>query len=1360
MIGRDRAGRVEAQGDGAIAAGGNIENVRVHVGDVYAMDALPLKAAVLDHSSALADADLDHFVGREWLIDQIDQLVSVAGDQQSSGRYVLIRARAGMGKTALAGWLSRYWDCACHFTRTVGGRDTRTALQSLAAQLIVRYGMHEEFAPGGMLASWVGDPARFPAVLAAAAQRAAVHGDQVRIVVDGLDEADGDGPALGLPPSLPAGTVILATYREGVPQRRIPRGDAVNTVSIDAHSAQNRADIRRFLSAEVQDDTIAARLASAGLSQQDAIAVLEKRCDGVWIYLRYVLSRLRIDPHAPVDLDALPTGLAAYYRQEVTGHRDSPRFFTCDLPVLSTLAVAGQPMSRDQISRLSEVPTDQVRWLCDVRYRPFLALDTASSPPRYSIYHASLREFLHGNLDPDDPGQDPIDAHDLSEAVGIAHRRICDHYLTRFGGLYGGLDRCLPALRSDPTQVDIDQRYPLRHLPTHLHRAGLQRELDMLLACRQRPRAQLGSLWLDAHDRAGTLDDYLAALTLARDIAEHETDRLIAAGRPAVTIAAETRCAVLAANLIRSDAIPATLLDALARTGVWNVARALWHAHRKHDPRERAEALTALVCQVGDDHDVEERSGWTRAEILDHALDAARTIRIDWDRPAALAEVAVQLAEPARSNVLGDALATAVAIEDPAYRQRAFAAVADRLVDSGQLGRAVHAALAVSDPSHRAELLAAIAPRLPEPDRSRLLDRALDLALGITSPVPAARVLAKLAAALPDPTRHRVLQAALDAALAAPTWCQATPIIQVVESMDDPAQLSRALAVALAVANHHERAAALTAVAARLTEPERVRILQQALDAALAPREEGEDEGKRTRAMLTVAAQLPNPARSEMLGQVLDTISAIRSIAHRGWALSRIATHLTNPAQVSQALDIALRGEYHGHRTTAITNVGAQLTEPVALGRVLDAACAIEPESDRADAVTTIAVGLTDPIHLDRAADIARTITDTGPRSRALAAVAIRMAEPGRTNVLDEAFDAIGASTRQPWNQMRALRAMAADAAGPAHQDRMINAALGITDAEYRSEALVAVADQLAEPTRTAALEQAATAARAVTNVNRLQRMVAVATSLTGPNRARLLDELLDQAATTTSDLERARTVAAVAELIVPAQLARARTAALACVQRRSWAQASAAVAARLAEPTRSESLAEALDTAIAVFEQRDRAWALAAVAKHLTASDQLDRAVAAAIATADADWVYALVSATPNLPAPQRNQALARALDRATSDIMHPGPAGRQVSVISNELTDPDQLGRALDLALLVEPDPEYGPGPWIMVFRRVARLATDISPTDTVRLLRRAFHTLPRSSVVLDIIGAIAPATARIGGQEALIGQLDLIL
>ncbi|MGH3624250.1 MAG: hypothetical protein ACRDQ5_21095, partial [Sciscionella sp.] len=850
----------------------------------------------------------------------------------------------------------------------------------------------------------------------------------------------------------------------------------------------------------------------------------------------------------------------------------------------------------------------------------------------------------------------------------------------------------------------------------------------------------------------GTLDDYLAALALARGIAEHETDHLVAAGRPAVTIAAESRYAVLAANMIRSDAIPATLLDALARTGVWDVDRALWHAHRKLDPQSRAKALTALALQVDDDHP----ASWTRAEVLADALDAARAIRLDWYRPAALAEVAVLLPEPARTGVLDEGLTTAVTIADGAYRQRAFEAVVRHLTDPGQLRHATEAALAFGDDAYRAEALAVVAPRLPEPDRSRLLSHAVDVVRTVTRPVPAARVLTELAAVVSEPVRQQVLERAFDAALTTPTWggYRATAIARLAEATNDPAQLDRSLTAALEITESDERAATLATIASGLPEPSRASVLRQALDTATTT---GNNDRERATALLAVAVRMSEPARTRVLGQCLGAASAVSGIEHRGWALADIAKHLMDPAQVSRALDIALLAEDHGNRTTAMTKIAAHVNEPAPLGRVLDAGRAMPADWGRADAVTTIAAGLTDPALLAQAAGIARAIADPGPRARTLAAVAVRMAEPARTGVIDETFAAIEAAPR-PWDRTRALRTMATEAT---RQRQLVDAALAITDAGARWEALIAVADQLAEPARTPVLNAAAVAARDVRDWDRAVKLAGVATRLSGSEHTALTAEILNGAVTETSDLERSRALVSVADqLTEPDQLDRALDAALACAKPDSRAKALAAVAARLPEPSRTGLLGRALDTAVAVPDPRDRAWALYEVANQLTDPDHLGRAVDAAFAVAGPDWVFAACAAARRLPEPQRHHALDRVLDRATADINRSGPAERQLSAIAENLTNPDHFAKALDVALGLEPDMFSGAGAWTAVFRQVAKLDEDMAPKDVVRLLRQAFHALPRTTVMFDIIGAAAAATARIGGQQALTGQLDLFL
>src|SRR5207249_3469083 len=114
---------------------------------------------------------------------------------------------------------------------------------------------------------------RFPGILAAAAQRAREAGGLVRLVVDGLDQADGDGIALGLPATPPEGVCIVATYREGTAPHRLPAGDHVSTLTIKTSDPANRQDIQQFLAGQTRDGRIAARLADAGIEPDDFVSL-------------------------------------------------------------------------------------------------------------------------------------------------------------------------------------------------------------------------------------------------------------------------------------------------------------------------------------------------------------------------------------------------------------------------------------------------------------------------------------------------------------------------------------------------------------------------------------------------------------------------------------------------------------------------------------------------------------------------------------------------------------------------------------------------------------------------------------------------------------------------------------------------------------------------------------------------------------------------------------------------------------------------------------------------------------------------------------------------------------------------------
>ncbi len=125
----------------------------VITGNVFVGRFARLRDVWLDPASVFEEAEVDRFVGREWLVDSVDRFI----DRHDRG-YVVVLAAAGLGKTAFAAWLARSRDLPCHFTRRRKGRVAATALRNLAAQLIARYELAERFAPNGMLPETAGEP--------------------------------------------------------------------------------------------------------------------------------------------------------------------------------------------------------------------------------------------------------------------------------------------------------------------------------------------------------------------------------------------------------------------------------------------------------------------------------------------------------------------------------------------------------------------------------------------------------------------------------------------------------------------------------------------------------------------------------------------------------------------------------------------------------------------------------------------------------------------------------------------------------------------------------------------------------------------------------------------------------------------------------------------------------------------------------------------------------------------------------------------------------------------------------------------------------------------------------------------------
>jgi hypothetical protein len=673
---------------------------------------VPLEVARLDPARVFTDAEVEGFTGREWLIGELDEFLAT----RRCG-YVWLEAEAGLGKTAVAAWLVRTRGYAGHFSRQ--SSDPQVVLRNLAAQVITTRGL-ERFTQGGLVPGWAATGAGLGSLLEKATPAGS---DRLVLVVDGMDEIGDPQPdrlPLGLPPTLPDGVFVVGTCRTGY-RPGVPEGDLLR-LRITADDKHNRKDMYEYLSTAAAEDVLAAKLAGCGITAEEFCQLAAARCGGVWVYLRYLLSEIRLGSRRADDWDDLPDNLWDYYLRQLRRWQHQPAWPDLRV-VLAVLAALAEPADAPTLGRLAGIDDLMlVRRCCDLWARPFL---TASGTPRlYEIYHASFRQFLNGEL-AKARSVDRVDeaavAEQLRQDVTRAHGRIADDYLRLFGGLGCNLDK----LAAEPGLAGVDGGYPLRHLARHLEHAGRGEDLHRLLACsRAAGQGRAVNVWFDTHDYAGTPDSFIHDVDRARRLADAATDAQIRAGTRPTGLAREVRYALMTASIhTMTNNVSPQLLLALVNAGVWNHTRALGHARRLEQHAARAEALTGLAPHLPAEQ---------RPVVLAEALRAATAITHERFRAEALTGLAPHLPVEQRRVVLAEALRVATAITDEYYRAQALTGLAPHLPVEQRpvvLAEALRAATAITDERFRAQALTGLAPHLA----AEQLAEALRAATAITN---------------------------------------------------------------------------------------------------------------------------------------------------------------------------------------------------------------------------------------------------------------------------------------------------------------------------------------------------------------------------------------------------------------------------------------------------------------------------------------------------------------------------------------------------------------------------------------------------------------------------------------------------
>jgi tetratricopeptide (TPR) repeat protein len=363
----------------------------------------PYKGLLFDYihpREILNRVDRTQFAGRQWLTAKVDDFLRA----HDRGVFVLT-AQTGLGKTTFLAHLVRERGYAHHFAELAPGQSGVVyGLRNLAAQLARAWELND-YLINGTLPPAADRPLFLQNLLdAAACQRDQLRpGAKIVLVVDALDQAGAPRGhnALELPERLPAGVHMIVSQRPGAVQLKVegPR----RTFTLVATSPKNLSDMRTYLEAVTRRPAIRAALEKADYAPTQFVETLLHKCQGVWVYLHYVVKEIAQGKRAPGDLAALPEGMTRYYARYwgQWRNRDREQWQQTYLPLLATLAAAKQGVTVGQLNQWAGVRLSATarRELLEEQWGHFITVTRHGRSLYHQFYHATLREFFAGQVD-------------------------------------------------------------------------------------------------------------------------------------------------------------------------------------------------------------------------------------------------------------------------------------------------------------------------------------------------------------------------------------------------------------------------------------------------------------------------------------------------------------------------------------------------------------------------------------------------------------------------------------------------------------------------------------------------------------------------------------------------------------------------------------------------------------------------------------------------------------------------------------------------------------------------------------------------------------------------------------------------
>jgi WD40 repeat protein len=408
------------------------------------LDPLPYEADVAQH--------LLRFTGRDWVNRELNRWLS-----DTTRRVFWITGEAGVGKSALAAWLSAHRpEIAAFHACRFGNSDRvnpRRAFASIAYQLSTQLPDYQqrlnasnldilrgEVNAGavfdrlfiGPLGSSLPNPKRSVVILIDALDEATANGRNQLASIIGTD-LDRTSPWLRL--------IVTSRPHEEAVKSPLQRLDPWK---LEAKRAENIEDIRMYLRRELRS------LSGGGDPLPETVERIIVKSEGLFLYVDWVRQELADGRLALSQVDNFPQGLGGIYASFFDRYfPDRERYAITYRPVLEAICAAREPLETDYLARL-------FGWSVYVKTEITQALGSLFPVAGGHIraFHQSVHDWL--------TDEDRAGTYFTSAAEG--HKRLAEYGWNQYRA---GVSHLEP--------------YSVAHLPMHLAACGSQEELRALL---------------------------------------------------------------------------------------------------------------------------------------------------------------------------------------------------------------------------------------------------------------------------------------------------------------------------------------------------------------------------------------------------------------------------------------------------------------------------------------------------------------------------------------------------------------------------------------------------------------------------------------------------------------------------------------------------------------------------------------------------------------------------------------------------------------------------------------------------------------------------------------------------------------